>query len=132
MCRFSAQAVELCVYRMQKRGITVVSYGADGDSRELKVMQISTKLSLSTNPSPAYSSFSLNLPKVQIPSDWWSWFAIRNPTHIVYVQDPVHIAVKLKAVLLKPSTVLPMGMYLAGVHHLLYTTQFRQRSAWFA
>ena len=30
----------------------------------------------------------------------------------------MHIAVKLKCWLLKPSIVLPMGRYVAGVHHI--------------
>ena len=109
----------------RKRGITVVSYGADGDSQELKVMQVSTQLSPSTHPSSAYSYNSLDLPKVQIPSDWWSWFAVRNLTSIAYVQvqDPVHVAVKLKAKLLKPSTVLPMGgTWLGCIIFTLYST----------
>ena len=38
--------------------------------------------------------------------------------HVVDVQDTVHIAVKLKCRLLKPSVVLPMGQYVAGAHHL--------------
>ena len=37
---------------------------------------------------------------------------------ISYVQDPVHVAVKLKARLIKTSIVLPLGNYAAGVHHL--------------
>ena len=38
-------------------------------------------------------------------------------TSIPYIQDYVHVAVKLKSRLLKPSIILPMGHYLAGGHH---------------
>ena len=65
----------------KKLEIKVISFGADGDSRE-------------------------------------QWFAVKNPSTISYVQDPVHVAVKLKASLIKPSIVLPLGYYAAGVHHL--------------
>ena len=34
------------------------------------------------------------------------------------MQDIVHLAVKLKARLLNPSIILPIGKFLAGVHHL--------------
>ena len=37
---------------------------------------------------------------------------------IAYVQDAVHVAVKLKSRLIKPSIILPLGDYIAGVHHL--------------
>ena len=33
------------------------------------------------------------------------------------IQDPVHLAVKVKSRLKKPSIILPLGRYLAGVHH---------------
>ena len=46
------------------------------------------------------------------------WFALKKPTRVAYVQDVVHVAVKLKARLLRPSLILPMGKYLAGVHDL--------------
>ena len=50
------------------------------------------------------------------------WFWIKRPSSVVYVQDVVHIAVKLKSRLLKPSIVhvLPVGNYnnVAGIHHL--------------
>ena len=34
------------------------------------------------------------------------------------IQDFVYVAVKLKARLLKPSVILPLGHFLAGSHHL--------------
>ena len=58
------------------------------------------------------------MKNLQIPSQWLSWFAVRKPTSIAYIQDTVHIAVKLKSRLIKPSIILPLGKYLAGVHHL--------------
>jgi len=37
---------------------------------------------------------------------------------IQYIQEYVHVTVKLKARLLKPSIILPLGDFLAGSHHL--------------
>lgn len=101
----------------KKLGIAVVSFGADGDSREMKAMQVSTQL-LSYEDSITSLSPSSKLPNLVIPSEWQSWFAVKKPTSIAYIQDIVHIAVKLKSRLIKPSIVLPLGRYLAGVHHL--------------
>ena len=95
----------------------MVSFGADGDSRELKAMQVSTQLISSHDPITSLSP-SFNLPKLVIPKEWVSWFAVKTPTVIAYIQDIVHIAVKMKSRLIKPSIVLPLGKYLAGVHHL--------------
>ena len=36
---------------------------------------------------------------------------------VAFVQDMVDVAVKLKSKLLKPSVLLPMGRYLAGIQH---------------
>ena len=58
------------------------------------------------------------LNSAKIPAEWLSWFHIEQPSSIAYVQDVVHIAVKLKSRLLKPSIVLLMGRYVAGAHHI--------------
>ena len=100
-----------------KRGITVVSFGADGDSRELKSMRISCQL-LQKSQSQFTLSPSATISPIDIPKSWSNWFAVKHPTYINCSQDTVHIAVKLKSRLLKPSIILPMGKYIAGVHHL--------------
>ena len=99
------------------RGITVLSFGADGDPKELRAMQLSTQISFSYSSLSA-NSHSLNLDKLKIPSEWHTWFAAKTTTKVAYIQDIVHVAVKLKSRFLKPSVVLPLGRYLAGVHHL--------------
>ena len=53
-----------------------------------------------------------------MPKEWLSWFVIKEPYEIIYVQDTVHIAVKLKARLLNLSVDLFFGKYIAGSHHL--------------
>ena len=119
--KFTAEGVlKLWTYiflECKKLGISVVSFGADGDPRELKAMQVSTQLLFYEYPITSLSPSS-KIPKLVIPSEWKSWFAVKTPTTIAYIQDVVHIAVKLKSRLIKPSIVLPLGIYLAGVHHL--------------
>ena len=97
-----------------------MSYAADGDSRELKAMPVSTQL-LSSSLTSSSGSFSSLLPccnKISIPQNWTSWFVMKRPTSVAYIQDMVHLAVKLKSRLLKPSIILPLGKYTAGGHHL--------------
>ena len=95
----------------------LVSIGADGDSRKLKAMQVSTQLLSSTQNSSINLLSSIN-NKITIPSEWKKWFAMKWPANIAYIQDMVHVAVKLKMRFLQPSIILPFGSYLAGVHHL--------------
>lgn len=91
-----------------------MSVGGDGDSRLMKAMRILTGLYV-----PKYQSlFSSSLKCPKIPSNWNSWFVIQNIQTVSCVQDIVHVAVKLKCRLLRPSIVLPMGDYAAGCHHL--------------
>ena len=107
----------------QKRGITIVSFGADGDSRLLRAMKISTQLCLSGtdmalfNQSPSHLTIGLRIPKD------WTWFWMERATSVLYIQDYIHVAVKLKSRLLKPSIILPLGEYLAGSHHLINVTE---------
>ena len=43
---------------------------------------------------------------------------MKRPATVAYIQDMVHLAVKLKSRLLRPSIILPLGKYTAGGHHL--------------
>ena len=118
--RFSAELVlkrwNYINSELKSRGIHLLSIGADGDSRELKAMQVSTQL-LSSSPG-SLSRMSLAANTIEIPSTWSSWFLLKRPTSIAFIQDPVHVAVKLKSRLLRPSIVLPLGKFAAGNHHL--------------
>ena len=120
--KFNAELVvqrwNLFTQECHKRGIIVTSFGADGDSRELRAMQTSSQLCLSARQQKA-GMCKINAETLKVPKSWYSnWFAMKNPTSISYVQDIVHLGVKLKSRLLKPSVVLPMGQYLAGAHDL--------------
>jgi len=50
-----------------------------------------------------------------VPEEWLSWFAIKEPYGIAYIQDTVHIAVKLKARLLNLSVDLFFGKYIVDI-----------------
>ena len=105
---------------LNQRGISLVSVGADGDSRELRAMQVSTQL-LSSSQNTVNSTYIGS--KISIPLEWKTWFAMKQPTSVTCIQDTVHIAVKLKTRLLKPSIILPFGKFVAGVHHLRIVQQ---------
>jgi len=91
--KFSAELVLKCwnyVYNeLNKWGTHLLSTGADGDSRELKAMQVSTQL-LSSSSGPL-STLSPPSNKLDIPSSWSSWFVMKRPTSIAFIQDPVHV-----------------------------------------
>lgn len=104
----------------QKRNINVISFGGDGDSRLLRAMKISSNFKVKTADashfqlSPSYLTTEIPNPKQ------WTWFWFKKSTPVLYIQDFVHVAVKLKARLLKPSVILPLGNFLAGSHHLKF------------
>ena len=91
----------------KKRDIHVVSFGSDGDSRLLKAMQIASALKSRKCDYPFEVYSSLEIPK--IPVSWKTWFNLQTFSTIAHVQDIVHIAVKLKCRLLKPSVLIPNG-----------------------
>ena len=83
------------VSECSKQGITVISFGADEDSREMKAMLLESHLFFNETLTDRSQ-----LNKVVIPKEWHFWFAIKFCNGISYVQDVVHLAVKLKARLL--------------------------------
>ena len=102
----------------QQRNVSVISFGGDGDSRLLRAMKISSQLKISGPDKSLYSLSPSSLTaELKLPKEW-TWFWSEKITSILHIQDYVHVAVKLKSRLLKPSIILPMGQYLAGAHHL--------------
>ena len=119
--KFNAETVILrwryIVSECKKRNIHVISYGGDGATRLMRAMQISTGLFHSSSAlTETVPTSTLKSPC--IPESWSTWFHIKHPTAITYVQDTVHIAVKLKTRLLKHSVIMPMGNYIVAVQHL--------------
>ena len=89
----------------EKRRIKVISFAADGDSRELKAMWLAMQLYQPIKP----VTRGLDLPIMSIPPSWKSWFIVEKPTAVACIQDPVHLTVKPKSRLMKPSIILPLG-----------------------
>lgn len=100
-----------------RRNIAVISFGGDGDSRLIKCMKVSSSLMATLSRSLSGNIPSNSFSPTIIPKDWQSWFHGESKT-ISYVQDIVHVAVKLKSCLLKPHIVLPMEDYTATGDHL--------------
>lgn len=80
-------------------------------------MKLSASLAISKDDPLLQHVPSSLLEFSDLLKSWRSWFHI-TPKTIAYVQDIVHIAVKLKSRLLKPSIILPMDMYTATSRHL--------------
>ena len=83
-------------HKCKKMGIDAVSFGADGDSRELESMRASShlmasssnlKLCLHCPPQIGENCHSIRMEQV---------VCLRRPTYVTYVQDMVNVAVKLK------------------------------------
>jgi len=119
--KFTAQHVLLrwkYIYEeCSRRGLIVVSFGGDGDSRVMSAMKESTSLLSLKEPLLNSIPFSPAVPR--IPTAWKEWFQIHPRSTVSYVQDVVHVGVKLKSRLLKPSIRLPMGpQFCASGNHL--------------
>ena len=101
---------------LAERGICVISFAADGDSRLLSAMR--STYSFSTNKSgSAKLSTSLKPLHAASYSALKKWLCV--PLYsLLCVQDIVHLGVKLKARLLKPSIILPLGSFVASGAHL--------------
>ena len=126
---FDATAIlkrwQYIIEQCNARNISVISFGSDGDTRLLTSMRLSIKLH---NYSPKQYQQQLNSlneiaissnKSLTIPKSWKSWFSVNNMTTTTFVQDSVHLAVKLKARLLTYSQILPMGNFCALSTHLL-------------
>ena len=114
---------EYIIKECNARNIKVISFGSDGDSKLLTSMRVSIKLD--DYAPKQYQKVNLITQDMLshnqgfgIPQSWNSWFSAKNVASITFVQDPVHLGVKLKARLLTYSQILPMGKYAALSSHL--------------
>uniref|UniRef100_A0A1X7TPL7 Uncharacterized protein n=1 Tax=Amphimedon queenslandica TaxID=400682 RepID=A0A1X7TPL7_AMPQE len=98
------------------RGVRVVSFAADGDSRLMRAMHVTTHL-ISNNTNLSLNNDTTPLPILQGNLSIKRWL-FTNLYALFCVQDMVHVAVKFKTRLLKPSILLPMGDYIATSAHL--------------
>ena len=79
----------------------------------MKAMRVSTSL-LTPVTDPLHGNQPHYSPCAEIPKSWNKWFCI-TPKPVSFVQDNVHVAVKLKSRLLNPNIALKMGpTYEAG------------------
>ena len=98
------------------RSIHFIGISADGDSRLLSAMRLSSKLqSVKTD-----LEFNVSqVPKLDsLPTAWRKWFSLQQFSDMVFVQDTVHLGVKLKSRLLTRSQILPLSSYSAESSHL--------------
>ncbi|KAK3908792.1 Cell adhesion molecule 2 [Frankliniella fusca] len=93
------QAAPFCL-STAKEGIQIRGFASDVDSKLLHAMR--------------YRTFTSN------PKSNWKWFEGDKLVKNIVMQDFVHILVKLKTRLLKPSCILPAGpKYVASSGHIL-------------
>jgi len=123
--RFDANSVthrwKYTIKECKRRNIEVVSFSADGDSRLLTSMRVESKLYNYSSKKCMYvelANDSDESSQIVIPETWKSWFFVEQGTFVCFVQDHVHLGVKLKARLLTVSQILPMGKYSAIASHL--------------
>lgn len=76
---------------LKAKGITILGYSSDGDTRLLKAMKIKNQL----------SDFSINRPH-----GWKTFFFSEYCTEFPCVQDTIHIGNKLKNRLLRPTPLI--------------------------
>ena len=98
---------------LKKRSIQVINFSSDGDSRLLKAMLIM----LSLQKEPTFDAITLT-SEIKLPSQWVNWFILPRLSLFSVSQDTVHLGVKLKARLMKPGVLLPLGVYVASAADL--------------
>ena len=102
---------------LAERGIRVISFAADGDSRLLSVMRSTYNFSAKKSGLAKPSTSLKPLLHAASYAALQKWLCVPLNS-LLCVQDIVHLGVKLKARLLKPSIILPLGSFVASGAHL--------------
>jgi hypothetical protein len=106
------------IYQQCKaKGIRVIGYATDCDSRYLHAMRIS----LGFFASFAYDDHP-DILSIDLPTNW-SWFFMQHEQLYVCLQDPIHICTKLRNRLLSKKATLLLGNQLVNIEPLLLGNQ---------
>ena len=97
------------IKELKNHGVEVVTYSADGDTRELKMM--SQQLELGVLPKAL---------KDRVLGNGSPWFVAKTLTSCKPIQDVIHERAKLRTRLLKSHLRLPFGNCVASVSDLFF------------
>lgn len=102
--------------KLAEKGILPYTHASDGDARLLRAMKLATGIGMPPKMSDDQSDFK---------SEWFSWKPIiMNPMDdlfaTIYFQDFIHVTVKLRSRVLRPSSILPLGKGVVSKSHLEY------------
>ena len=98
--------------QLSLRGIRIINFASDGDSRLLKSMQITSRFTSND------ASLSLNIGNAAFQTPLLNKWLCTKLYSLFCVQDMIHIGTKMRNRLLKPSIVLPMGQFIASNAHI--------------
>ncbi|CAM4849470.1 unnamed protein product [Rotaria magnacalcarata] len=88
------------------QGLRVIGFSTDGDSRYLRAMRLCSRFFAEL---PNLNLFKYNDQlDIKIP-DKWSWFFMKQQQIFFFMQDPIHIATKIRNRLLSKLANLKMG-----------------------
>ena len=106
------------------QGIRVIGFSTDGDARYLRAMRL-------------YSRFFAELPNFSFlkhNSDFdikiskrWSWFVMGEQQIFLFMQDPIHIATKIRNRLLSKVAKMKMGCYSINIEHLIELVESKSK-----
>jgi hypothetical protein len=101
---------------LAKEGIRILTYSADGDSREMKLMRDQLRLGTQLHD----ATCPLNTDRLRKK---WPWFVCDYLREHIPVQDTVHLGAKFRTRLLKLQKPMPFGNTVANQAHLINLTR---------
>ncbi|CAF3288524.1 unnamed protein product [Rotaria sp. Silwood2] len=98
------------------QGLRVIGFSTDGDSRYLRAMGLCSRFFAEL---PNLNLFKHNDPfDIKIPKEW-SWFFMKQQQTFLFMQDPIHIATKIRNRLLSTVANLRMGDFSVDIKDLI-------------
>ncbi|CAF1474909.1 unnamed protein product [Rotaria sordida] len=98
------------------QGIRVVGFSTDGDARYLRAMRLFSRFFAELpnfNFFKHHDGFDIKI------SNQWSWFLMQEQQIFLFMQDPIHIATKIRNRLLSRVAKMKMGSYSIDKEHLI-------------
>ncbi|CAF3331070.1 unnamed protein product [Rotaria socialis] len=106
------------------QGVRVIGFSTDGDSRYLRAMRLCSRFFAEL---PNLNLFKYNDQlDIKIPQQW-SWFFMKQQQIFLFMQDPIHIATKIRNRLLSKLANLRMGDFSIDIKHLLELIETRSK-----
>lgn len=106
------------------QGVRIIGFSTDGDPRYLRAMRLCARF-FADLPNLNLSKYDDHI-NINIPNSW-TWFLMDPRQIFVFLQDPIHLATKIRNRLFSKAAAMKIGDYHIDIKHLIHLMETKSK-----